>query len=69
MQDAELLTATGAAHLVSSRTGRPCSPDTIRYHADRNRLPSLRIANGTRLFRPDDVQRLAETLAARDVAR
>jgi len=57
-----LVTVGGAAHLVAQATGKPCSVDLIRYHADLDRLPSTRTANGLRLFRTSDVVRFAETL-------
>jgi DNA-binding transcriptional MerR regulator len=57
-----LVTVGGAAYLVAQATGKPCSADTIRYHADLDRLPSQRTASGLRLFRPADVVRFAEEL-------
>lgn len=59
------MTATGAAHLVSSLKRKPFSPDAIRYHADRNHIQTLRTTGGVRLFRAEDVRRLVETLAVR----
>jgi len=47
----ELLTPSVAAQLMG------IAVDTLRYHADRGHLPTLRTTNGRRLFRRGDVER------------
>ena len=65
----DLLTPTAAAHLISSETGRPFSPDSVKYYSDTNRLPVVRTTTGTRLYRAADLRRLAETLVDRGERR
>lgn len=36
-----------------------CSAEWVRRLADEGKLPAVRTANGTRIFRSDDVERLA----------
>ncbi len=60
-----LLTATGAAFEVARVSGRPYSPDAVRYHAARGRIPSIRTAGGVRLYRSSDVRAFAGRLARR----
>jgi hypothetical protein len=63
----EFLGATAAAARVSLRLRRPFSPCAIAYHEAHGRLPALRLRDGrgrgTRMYRPEDVDALAETLA------
>lgn len=63
----ELLTPTGAAHLIITTTRRPCSTDAVRRWADSERIPSTRTSGGVRvrLFKASDVRRFAETLVDR----
>ena len=69
MTDEGLLTATGAAHLISAENKRPFSPDGVRYHSNQGHLPTVRTASGVRLFRPADVRQLARTLAGQTERR
>lgn len=59
MREDRLLMASGAAQLLNR------SAATVRFYERSGRLPAIRAANGTRLFRESDVLRLAAELAAR----
>jgi excisionase family DNA binding protein len=50
----ELLTPSEAAHVLN------LSSDTVRLLSDKGLLPTLRTMSGRRLFRRNDVERLAE---------
>ncbi len=60
MDGERLLMATDAAKLLSR------SAELVRYYSRLGRLPTIRTANGTRLFWESDVLRLAAELAAKD---
>lgn len=52
----EFLTTSRAAHLLQ------VAEMTVRAMADRGELPCLRTSTGARLFRREDVERLAREL-------
>ncbi len=60
MDGERLLMATDAAKLLRR------SAELVRYYSRLGRLPTIRTANGTRIFRESDVLRLAAELAAKD---
>jgi DNA-binding transcriptional MerR regulator len=58
----ELLMATGAAKILNR------SAEAVRFYERTGRLPAIRTADGTRLFRVQDVEALAILLRAKDAA-
>jgi|HubBroStandDraft_4_1064222.scaffolds.fasta_scaffold09481_4 DNA-binding transcriptional MerR regulator len=56
MQESNLFDRT--ASQVAAESGR--TQETVRAYADRNLLECIRLANGTRLFRPDAAERVRE---------
>lgn len=54
----ELMTPSDAARVLG------LSPDSVRALADAGRLPTLRTVSGRRLFRREDVEKLANDRAA-----
>jgi hypothetical protein len=55
-----LKAAAGTREL--SRLGINFSPATLRNHADAGRIPTVRTADGTRLFRRGDLEVFAKAL-------
>jgi excisionase family DNA binding protein len=55
MQQDQLLTTTDAARLIG------VSSETIRVWEGVGKLPAMRTQSGTRLFKRDDVERVAAT--------
>jgi len=65
MADDPLLAPYQAARLIPKSDGRPVSPATVRRLVDLGQLPALRMADGRRIIRQSDVERLALKRLAR----
>jgi len=46
-----------------------CAPATITYHERRNRIQSVRLSNGIRLFNKHDAEKLAAEIQAKRDAK
>jgi excisionase family DNA binding protein len=62
MKEIEILTTSDAARELKR------SPDRVRDYARNGKLPALRTRSGQRLFKADDVERLAFELNGRKEA-
>jgi len=56
----ELLMASGAAKILNR------SAEAVRFYERTGKLPAIRTADGTRLFKQSDVQELAAKLRKKD---
>jgi len=58
----QIHTPSSGADLLAREIGRRISGDGLLYHERKGRIPSVRAANGTRLFKARDILALARRL-------